>query len=80
VLDFLWKEYNRRSDYVRYLVRARQKLLGALAHIRVSFFPLKLIFMETWKSTIICSVCREQEKELKKAEDVISYLLQLQFC
>ncbi|CBY31545.1 unnamed protein product [Oikopleura dioica] len=34
VLDLLWKEYNRRSDYVRYLVRARQKLLGALAHIR----------------------------------------------
>lgn len=34
VLDILWKEYNRRSDYVRYLVRARQKLLGALAHIR----------------------------------------------
>ena len=36
VLDLLWKEYNHRAAYVRYLVRARQKLLGALAHIRVS--------------------------------------------
>ena len=35
VLDWLWKEYNHRAAYVRYLVRARQKLLGALAHIKV---------------------------------------------
>lgn len=67
MLDLLWKEYNRRSDYVRYLVRARQKLLGALAHIRVDISISIVVFNYN------ISVCREQAKEPKKAVDVISY-------
>ena len=45
VINSLWKEYSRRSTYTRYLIRARQKLLASIAHIKVSFqaFGLKTI-------------------------------------
>ena len=39
VINSLWKEYSRRSTYTRYLIRARQKLLASIAHIKVSSSP-----------------------------------------
>ena len=35
VIDSMWKEYQQRSTYTKYLIRARQKLLASLAHIKV---------------------------------------------